>query len=815
MRVKSKSSLSTKIILMVEVILLISSTLFCAVSIYRARVGIRKAIQQRMLDIANCASGSVRGDVLKSLTAADVGTPKYDNIYDTLAVFRDNVELEYVYCIRDEGNGNFIFTMDLDQYTPAGYGDSVEYTKALATAGTGKAAVDEVPYSDAWGEFYSAYSPVMDSSGNVAGIIAVDFSADWFEAQLSDQTRETVMTYIVILLLTLLVAAVLSMLTVRPFVRVQGILLEEKVRAESANRAKSDFLANMSHEIRTPINAVLGMNEMILREDLRAREHLADDPQAVEEALRNIGLYAGDVKSAGTSLLAIINDILDFSRIESGSVSLREAPYQLSSLLNDLNNMIGFRAREKSLAFTIDVDELLPDNLVGDEIRVRQVLTNLLSNAVKYTDQGSVRMTVRGERQQDNLLLQVDVADTGIGIRDEDREELFMRFHRLEIERNSTVEGAGLGLAITRRLLEIMGGTITVKSVYGRGSVFSVTIPQKVISDEPLGDPGRRLTEYAREVRTSRESFHAPSARILIVDDTQMNLRVAVNLLKNTQMQIDTASGGAEAVAMAETTRYDVILMDQRMPGMNGTEALHRIRMQPAGANTETPVICLTADAVIGARERYLAEGFTDYVTKPVEGRLLAKMILQYLPREKVEAVPDRDASAQDGSAPGGGNGQNHEETEENGQGGKGQEPGKYAKLRAAGIDPAVGLGYCQEDDALYLSLLEEYAAGAREKMQSLERYYDEEDWNDYAVVVHAVKSSSRMIGAAALSDIAAGQEKAADAKDRSLVEKNHLHMMTLYGEVTHAIRSAIGYTAPPDDRADGDDEEIMEFLPE
>ena len=190
-------------------------------------------------------------------------------------------------------------------------------------------------------------------------------------------------------------------------------------------------------------------------------------------------------------------------------------------------------------------------------------------------------------------------------------------------------------------------------------------------------------------------------------------------------------------------------------------------------------------------------------------------MILQYLPREKVEAVPDRDASAQDGSAPGGGNGQNREETEENGQGGKGQEPGKYAKLRAAGIDPAVGLGYCQEDDALYLSLLEEYAAGAREKLQSLERYYDEEDWNDYAVVVHAVKSSSRMIGAAALSDIAAGQEKAADAKDRSLVEKNHLHMMTLYGEVTHAIRSAIGYTAPPDDRADGDDEEIMEFLPE
>ena len=272
MPLKSKSNLSTKIIVMVEVILLISSTLFCTVSIYRARSGIRRAIQQRMLDIANCASGSVRGDVLKSLTAADVGTPKYNEIYDTLAVFRDNVELEYVYCIRDEGNGKFIFTMDLDQYTPASYGDSVKYTKALAMAGTGHAAVDEIPYSDAWGEFYSAYSPVMDSSGNVAGIIAVDFSADWFDAQLSAQTRETVVSYIVILLMSLLLAAVLSMLTVRPFVRMQGVLLEEKVRAESANRAKSDFLANMSHEIRTPINAVLGINELILREDLKARE---------------------------------------------------------------------------------------------------------------------------------------------------------------------------------------------------------------------------------------------------------------------------------------------------------------------------------------------------------------------------------------------------------------------------------------------------------------------------------------------------------------------------------------------------------------
>ena len=878
MPLKSKSNLSTKIIVMVEVILLISSTLFCTVSIYRARSGIRRAIQQRMLDIANCASGSVRGDVLKSLTAADVGTPKYNEIYNTLAVFRDNVELEYVYCIRDEGNGKFIFTMDLDQYTPASYGDSVKYTKALATAGTGHAAVDEIPYSDAWGEFYSAYSPVMDSSGNVAGIIAVDFSADWFDAQLSAQTRETVVSYIVILLMSLLLAAVLSMLTVRPFVRMQGVLLEEKVRAESANRAKSDFLANMSHEIRTPINAVLGINELILREDLKARECLDYDPREAEEALRNIGIYAGDVKNAGNNLLAIINDILDFSRIESGSVDLREAPYQLSSLLNDLSNMIYFRAREKSLEFHIDVDESLPDNLCGDEVRVRQILINLLTNAVKYTDQGCVRLTVRGEWEDDGLLLHADVRDTGIGIRDEDMEELFTRFHRLDIEHNSTVEGTGLGLAITQRLVGIMGGTITVKSIYGEGSVFSVTIPQKVVSDEPMGDLSRRFTEHAEEARPSRPSreyFHAPSARILIVDDTQMNLKVAVRLLKATQMQIDTAPGGAESVEMAKAVRYDLILMDQRMPVMNGTEALHRIRMDPEGASFDVPVICLTADAVIGARERYLAEGFTDYITKPIDSRMLAKMIVKYLPHEKVEAVPDRDEPPRGGTSPGSGdswdrngqagdaqvrdgqfrNGQYRDGRAIDGQTGDGQprnvqagdgqprnmqtgdgqdrvgqdrnsedrneldrdgqEPGEYAVLRAAGIDPAVGLGYCQEDEGLYRSLLEEYAGSADEKAQSLRKYYDEGDWDHYAILVHSVKSSSRMIGAAALSDMAAGQEKAADSREFVTLKRNHPRILELYVEVTAAIRSAIGYSEDSDDRSGGDDDEIMEFLPE
>lgn len=792
--VMSKKKLSTKIILMVEAILLISSILFCTVSVYRARIGIRRAIQQRMLDIANCASGSVNGDVLKSLTAADTGSAEYEKIYDTLAVFRDNVELEYVYCIRQVEDGQFIFTMDLDLYTPASFGDSVKYTEALASAGRGTAAVDEVPYSDAWGKFYSAYSPVLDSSGLVAGIIAVDFSAEWFDAQLSAQTLSTLASYFAILLLSLLVAAVLSMITVRPFVQMQARLLEEKVRAESSNRAKSDFLANMSHEIRTPINAVLGMNEMILREDHRAQNHDEDSAPPVKEALKNIGVYAEDVKNAGHNLLAIINDILDFSRIEAGRMELQETVYQLSSVLNDLSNMFFFKAQDKALEFIIDVDEELPDHLRGDEVRLRQVLTNLLNNAVKYTEKGSVRLTVRGERQGDKrYMLTAAVEDTGIGIRPEDEGKLFTRFERLDMQRNSTVEGTGLGLVITKRLLDMMGGSISVSSTYGVGSVFTVAIPQGIADEAPMGDYKKRFEANMQETKPYREAFHAPDARVLIVDDTQMNLNVVVNLLKKTEMQIDTANSGADAVALSDEKAYDVILMDQRMPGMSGTETLRQIRAREESLNKDTPIICLTADAVVGARERYLSDGFADYLSKPVNGRMLESVILKYLPSEKVRMVKG-------GEQP----------TEAVVTAADAVGADDYAPLRAAGIDPGIGLGYCQGDEELYRSLLQDYLQSSVERVEGLVRYHDERDWKAYAILAHTVKSSSKTIGAMALSEIAAGLEAAADAGDLAAHQGDHQRLLEKYSATVAAIRSMI--PLPEEKHNDG---EIMEFLPE
>lgn len=764
----SKNKLFTKIIFLVEFIILVTSTLFCTVSIYRARVGIRKAIQQRMLDISNCAAGSVDGDILGALDESTVGSPEYNGLYSRLAVFRDNVELEYVYTIKKVGEKDFIFTMDLDQVRPASYGDSVKYTEALASAGRGVAAVDEVPYSDSWGVFYSAYSPVFDSSGNVAGIVAADFSVDWFEDQLSAQTRSTMISYAVILLFSLLVAAGLSLFTVRPFVRAQGELLAEKVRAESANLAKSDFLANMSHEIRTPINAVLGMNEMILREDQRAQELAVNDSVDMIETLKNINVYASDVKNAGHNLLAIVNDILDFSKIEAGKMDITEAPYQLSSLLNDLNNMILFKAQDKKLDFKIDVDRTLPDDLYGDEVRVRQVLTNILGNAVKYTEKGSVRLTLRGEEQGDGtILLKAEISDTGIGIRPEDKDKLFTKFQRLEMEKNSTVEGTGLGLVITQRLLDMMGGTISVESEYGKGSVFTVTIPQRIVSNVSVGNFQERFENNMQHGSSYKESFRAPGARILVVDDTRINLAVVENLLKSTLMRIDTALSGAEAVKKAEDTAYDLILMDQRMPEMDGTEALHKIRETSGGKSSKAPVICLTADAVIGAKERYLSEGFSDYLTKPIDSFALEKMLKKYLPSSKVELVKAEEKPEEV-----------HEETTADG----------FDVLRAAGVNPSVGLQYTNNDESFYRTMLNEYAVSYPEKSGKINENFSGGNWKEYGVYVHALKSTSKMIGAMELSELALRLEEAAKNSDVDTIKGKHDLMMKRYEAVTKAI---------------------------
>ena len=638
---------------------------------------------------------------------------------------------------------------------------------------------------------------------SIGGILFGCWIRDSLTAGLSDSTGSDiydiipVILFCVSLILSIFALVVVFIVYLQQKMAENHLLREEKNVAERSNEAKSEFLANMSHEIRTPINAVLGMNEMILNESIRARDALPKDPETTRSIFSSITNYAGNVDSAGHNLLSLINDILDFSKIEAGKLELQEDGYQLSSVLNDVSNMVYFKARSKNLDFQIDVKEDLPDGLFGDELRLRQIITNILNNAVKYTKAGSVSLSIRGEApdgyhvgQMATLL--INVKDTGIGIRKEDIGKLFEKFERMDMKQNSTVEGTGLGLAITKRLLDMMNGSVTVESVYGKGSTFSLRIPQKVLSLDPVGNFREKFEKTMMSASLPEKVFTAPEAHILIVDDTTMNLSVATGLLRDTEMQIDTAGSGNEALDLAKWKQYDLILMDQRMPVMDGTEAMLRIRKNGNGYE-ETPIICLTADAIAGAKERYVEEGFTDYLSKPIDSRALRELLMKYLPAEKVSVSDSSDKPQPTPAA----------ETQK-------APSTAYEILTNVGVSPETGLSYCQKDDGLYRILLTDYDQTSEEKIRNLKRYYNEKDWKNYAILVHSVKSTSRTIGADDLGNDAARLEAEAEKDQPDISREEHDAMLQSFQKIVDAIRT-LGISSGENV---GGDPEVMEFLP-
>ncbi len=385
----------------------------------------------------------------------------------------------------------------------------------------------------------------------------------------------------------------------------------EKQAVIAANESKARFLASMSHEIRTPINTIIGMNEMILREN---------QDGIIQE-------YAINIKRESQLLIGLVSDVLDFSKIDAGKMRIVEKAYETSYMLYDTVLAMMPGIRDKKLELVREIDAGIPKWLKGDELRIRQVLNNLLSNAMKYTEQGTITFRASGEQQEDKYWLKIEVEDTGIGIKEEELVQVFESFKRLELDKTHYIEGSGLGLNITRQLVELMGGTITVKSEYGKGSCFTVCLPQSLISEqEEAGSSTKNMT-----AQEQRDYLRFPDAKLLAVDDNKMNLTVLTALLKRSQMQVDTASGGMAGVEMAKKTKYDLILMDHMMPGMDGIEALHAIREDSMNPNQNTPMIVLTANAIAGMEEKYLAEGFEAYLTKPVNVEKLEAVLEQYL----------------------------------------------------------------------------------------------------------------------------------------------------------------------------------------
>lgn len=642
---------------------------------------------------------------------------------------------------------------------------------------------------------------------------------------------------------------------------------------ERTSNMKSDFLANMSHEIRTPMNAVIGMAEMALREDL---------PDTARE-------YINQIKDAGKSLLTIINDILDFSKIESGKMDINVEDYETMSIINDVTNIIMTRLKGKDVELIIDIAPDIPSKLLGDNIRIKQVLLNLANNAVKFTYRGKIILKMNYERISENEIeLQISVEDTGIGIKAENMDMLFKSFQQLDSKRNRNIEGTGLGLAISKQLLALMNGSVMAESVYGKGSRFSFKLPQRVIDDTPairikepekilvtglitnpylakrLHDDVQRLgveykeldsdsgfralhdnknvflfventvfspmiEEFVRDnphitvvlivdffdnVKydipnlhvinkplyilpvavilngeehntdhdgTNEFEFTAPDADILIVDDNAVNLTVAKGLLEPLKMNTDMAESGMEAIEKISKHHYDIVFMDHMMPELDGIETTHIIRRLHPEYN-DVPIIALTANAVEGTKEMFCQEGMNDFIAKPIELRMLVSKVRQWLPIEKIQKV----YMSQSGAA-----------------------SVKSAKdIKVGDLDVSYAMKFLR-DENLFWNVLKVYYRAIDKKARLIKSLEDSEDWPGYTIEVHALKSSSKQVGAVALSEMAAALEKAGNARDSAFIHENTGEMLRKYEE----YRTVLASFFPEEDEGEKENSSLSELL--
>ena len=557
------------------------------------------------------------------------------------------------------------------------------------------------------------------------------------------------------------------------------VIIAKKDEANQAAKSKSEFLSNMSHEIRTPINAILGMNEMILRE--------SKETQTQE--------YADNIQNAGKMLLSLINDILDISKIESGRMEIIPVEYQMGSLINDMVNLFEPKVKEKHLKFQLEIDSEIPSTLHGDEVRIRQIMANLVSNAVKYTDAGKVMLSVKQRREkEDKVTLIFEVKDTGRGIRKEDIARLFESFQRVDEKNNRNIQGTGLGLTITKHFVEMMNGNIQVESEYGNGSTFRVELEQDIVKDIPMGDFKEKYHGANEGREDLSNQFTAPDAKILVVDDNSMNLAVVEGLLKGTQIQVVTAVSGKACLQHLTEQEFDVVLLDHMMPGMDGVETLKQIRKENLAENT--PIIALTANAISGAREMYFDYGFDDYLSKPIAGSKLQKSIRYWLPDEKVHQIDNT-------------------EVLENASGQEKETAVTKDKVEETVLssvvlsESAISTDLQNQDDIEYPAALDMetaklysisgmegiicnlrlYLDNVESTRTNLVNAYHENAYREYGISAHALKSTSKTIGALQLSELARTMEIAGGQEDGNYIKVHHEQMLQMYDDLVSQIR--------------------------
>lgn len=691
-----------------------------------------------------CATG------VKSIQMHEYGVVNNDFDVDVRLVMADDTII-----VPDEG-GIYEIPSDAKRiiFTPAVLNYSLSnpyvrvYLEGFEDDGIifGQSELTEVSYTNlAYGN-YVFHIQVLDNYQNVVKEKTIVLHKD---ARLFERPLFWVAAALVLIGILMAITWALAERRNGKIIKSQYLQIEKaKEEAERTSEYKTLFLANMSHEIRTPINTIMGMDELILREDVSSQ----------------VRQYANDIYISSDSLLNIVNDILDLSKIESGKMNIVPVEYSSAELFRELGNNLKVKTDEAKLSVILDFDPEIPARLIGDNNRIKQVITNLLTNAVKYTREGNVTFKAQlVSLNNGNAEIEVSVSDTGIGIKPEDMSRLFKEFERLDEERNHSVKGTGLGLAITKQLLELMGSRLEVESIYDEGSNFHFTIIQKAVSGEKMGEI-ENLEGKEEEYVAYVPSFVAPDASILVVDDTPLNLAVIRGLLRSTKVHIDTGESGLVALERVKQRRYDLILLDHMMPEMDGIETLEqlgKINHKCMGV----PVIVLTANAIAGARENYLKIGFTDYISKPVSGKDLEAMLVKYLPPSKVKMPESEEAPKK-----------------------KSGDEERFAGLHL--IDPEKGKNYCAGDSELYKSVLEMFVGEYDAETENLQKYLDLKDSKKFVTHAHKLKSSARTIGADQLFEKAKEIESDGKEENWDAIKRKLSAVMELYLDVVMEIKN-------------------------